>query len=720
ISEIFFDGLYPIWNDTTGRIAYVQKFLEEFPASDFRETAWLYLVQALSQTGRMPEMRDALATWTAEEPNSPRPYERSVRFALDQGAAADSLLPMARRAVELCRGWRGKPLKHVEQRMLEGKNLYAATRLNMARALIALDRLTEAKLWLEDGHRHSGFGADDEGTTAPFLYYLGVIEEQEARDEQAFDQYIEALIEGDARGEWISKADSAARRLFEAHLAEKAPDYRSLARLRHNYSGPVFSEATDSLGLKGCNASRVAWGDANGDGWDDLLMDGWRLFLNYRGERLFEITDSSGLSGAGVTGGVWADIDLDDDLDLFCAANGQGAAADRIYLNIGNDERGWPRFEEAEEIGPVVADSFSTEGAAWGDLQGDGRPDLYVANYELSGADLGKGTPDYLYLNLPDVERPNGIQFLQLGPDSGLVPPFGENLCGRGVNWGDFDGDGDQDIYVSNYRLQENFLWENNAGNSVEDRACFYGVAGKERDGWWGHTIGSEWGDFDNDGDLDLITANLAHPRYIEFSNRTQLYENRLRQDGLFRDVRAKWGIKYQETHSDPAWGDVDNDGDLDLYLTCIYPDRPSFLYLNELPEERFRDVTFLSGVRTKNAWGCAFSDFDRDGDLDLALGSSEGVKLYRNLGSQNNWLELDLQVPGSGYGSRVTLRQGKTSQVREIHGGKGTTSQHSNVVHFGLGAKSNLANVEIRLPGGRKMRLKRVWLNQRLEVIQP
>lgn len=720
LSDQFYEGLYPIWNDAVRRVGYIDAFLEDYPVSQFRETVWLYLVNALNETSDLATLRQAFSDWMAEDSRNPLPYERCVRYLLDKDVSPDSLLPVARRAVELCRGWRGQPLKHVEQRILEGKNLYAATRLNIARVLIALNRLAEARLWLEDGVRHNGYGPDDEATTAPLQYCLGIIAEREDRWNDAFDNYIQALIEGDVRPDWIARADSAAKKLFSEHFAAMAPDYLSLARIRRSYAGPVFSDVTESLGLKGVAAGRVAWGDANGDGWDDLLLGGCRLFLNDQGTCFVEVTDSCGLRGDGITGGVWADIDLDGDLDLFCAANGSGRSADRLYLNLGNDRSGVPHFLEAVQFASVIADSFPTEGAAWGDLQGDGRPDLYVANYELPGLELARGTPDYLYLNLADPKAPYGLRFQRLSPDSGLAPPFGENLCGRGVNWGDFDGDGDQDIYISNYRLQENFLWENEGGRSVSDQACFYGIAGKATDGWWGHTIGSEWSDFDNDGDLDLITANLAHPRYIEFSNRTCLYENRLRQDGMFKEVRASWGIKYQETHSDPAWGDVDNDGDLDLFLTCIYPNRPSFLYLNDLPTRQFCDVSFLAGVRVNNAWGCAFGDFDRDGDLDLIVGSGEGVRLFRNEGSSNHWLEVAVQSPGGAYGTRILLKRGKELQLREIQGGKGTTSQHSRVVHFGLGLSNAPAHLEIRFPSGQKMKLKKVISDQRLLIKNP
>jgi tetratricopeptide (TPR) repeat protein len=714
--ESFYDGLYSIWNDPAKRLPYIHDFLSQHPLGEYRETVWTYAVSAAFEAADTLTLRQAFRFWMAEDPDNPLPYERYVRYLIERGADPDSLLPVARQAVDLNVAWRGKPLKHVEQRVMEGKTLYANTRLNMGRVLLTLNRFGEARLWLEEGLKHSGFGVDDEGTVASFEYFLGVISEKESQWSGAFDHYIQALMAGDARGDWTARADSALRALYAAHFAADNEDLLSLARSRSGYNGPIFDDVTQNMGLAGVGAGRVAWGDANGDGYDDLLLNGWRLWLNDRGMSFREVTDSSGLRGDGVIGGIWADADLDGRLDLFCAANGQGKSGDRLYLNRSNDAAGIPRFEEATQLAGVISDSFPTEGAAWGDLQGDGRPDLYVANYEKSGPVLGQGTPDFLYLNIFDPVSPLGFHFERLGPDSGLIPPFGENLCGRGVNWGDFDGDGDQDIYVSNYRLQENFLWENRF-NHLQDRACYYGVAGSQKDGWWGHTIGSEWGDFNNDGNLDLITANLAHPRYLEFSNRTCLYENRLHRAGRFQEVRADWNIKYEETHSDPAFGDVDNDGDLDLYLTSIYPHRRSYLYLNDLPDRQFRDATWLAGVRVSNAWGCAYSDFDGDGDLDLVVGSSDGVHLLRNRGSGHHWLQVEVNSSGSAYGTRLTLKRGREIQMREIQGGKGTTSQHSHVACFGLGSNPDPVTLEVRFPSGEKLKLKKIRLDQKLVI---
>ncbi|TKJ40750.1 hypothetical protein CEE37_07235 [candidate division LCP-89 bacterium B3_LCP] len=717
ISERFFDGIYPIWEESETKIAFINEFLKDYPISQFRETAWLYLTHSLNEVGDLPELRSTLNEWMAEDSDNPLPYERSVLFLFEMGVDADSLLPIARKAVEKCRGWRGKPVKHVEQRILEGKRLYANTRLNMARLLIELERFAEARLWLLDGSRNCGYGIDDDGTTASFDYYLGLIAEKEKDFQGAFDNFTSALIQGDTHNRWTHLADSAIVNLFDEHFDIAYPDLITMVRARNGYVGPQFKDVTSRYGLGDVRASRVAWGDANGDGFDDLLLGGKRLFINRLGNIFIEVSDSCGIAGNGIRGGVWADVDLDGDLDLYCAANGGKNGGDRLFLNDGNDRGNVPRFRDVTDIFSQIRDGSPTEGAAWGDLQGDGRPDLYVGNYETSSQELGKGTPDYLYLNIPDEDSLLGFSLQKLGPDSGIQPPFGENLCGRGVAWGDFDGDDHQDVYVSNYRLQENLLWSVNSDGVISNKARYYGIAGKEFEGWWGHTIGSEWADFDNDGDLDLFSSNLAHPRYIEFSHRSCLYENRLNKEEFFYDIRGDWGIKYEETHSDPAWGDVDGDGDLDLFITSIYPDRRSFLYLNDLEAETFKDVTYLAGVRITNGWGCAFSDFDNDGDLDLIVGSGEGVRLFRNDATNHHWIEVELDVPGSAYGTKVTVKCGKKQIYRELSGGKGTTSQHSNTLYFGLGSYDKPVNIEVRYPWGGRVKLKKVQPDQKVVV---
>jgi hypothetical protein len=369
-----------------------------------------------------------------------------------------------------------------------------------------------------------------------------------------------------------------------------------------------------------------------------------------------------------------------------------------------------------------MTDLYTTEGAAWGDYDADGLVDLYLASYERPRTedfqDYGVGFPDILYHN------EGGGVFANVTEDAGLEPPFGRHLSGRGVNWGDYDNDADLDIFVSNYRLQENLLWRNEGDGTFINVAPELGVSGRETDGWWGHTIGSEWGDYDNDADLDLVSANLAHPRYIEVSDMSMLLTNEGAPSWLFTDGRAARGIKYAETHSDPAWCDIDADGDLDLFITSIYSNCGSFLYRND-GHGRFEDITWLAGARTFNGWGCAASDYDLDGDLDLAVGSGSGFRLLRNdgpagRGGANHWLRVKVEGTNSnacGIGARVTVTGAKGAQIREIQGGKGTTSQHSMTAFFGLGADERPVSLEVRFIGGETVVLDGVEADQSIVV---
>jgi hypothetical protein len=296
-------------------------------------------------------------------------------------------------------------------------------------------------------------------------------------------------------------------------------------------------------------------------------------------------------------------------------------------------------------------------------------------------------------------------------------------MAGRGVSPADHNNDGRQSIFVSNYRLNRNFFWEYEEG-MFHDRAALNRLAGNRyRSGgdydYYGHTIGAAWGDFNNNGRLDLFIANLAHPRFIEFSDISML----LRNDGLsertigdttivyhkFTDVTEEAGITFDELHSDPNWFDADNDGFLDIYITSVYENDRSYLYLNNR-DGTFTDITWLSGTRTYNGWGNAVADLNCNGKLDLIVGSGNGVKIFRNdtendfrslfikpywdgeevkISTREEWQE---SMPNSpAFGSKVEVEillpdGSRRTLIRELFGGRGTTSQNDQFLHFGLG----------------------------------
>ncbi|MBN1327221.1 MAG: CRTAC1 family protein, partial [Candidatus Cloacimonetes bacterium] len=356
----------------------------------------------------------------------------------------------------------------------------------------------------------------------------------------------------------------------------------------------------------------------------------------------------------------------------------------------------------------ISDNDWPTEGAGVGDFDSNGFVDVYLANYESEG----QYKKDQLFLNM------GSGNFLDLSDSLDAVLQGEAALAGRGVNPGDFDNDGDLDIYVSNYRLNRNYLWVNDGEGNFTEEALVRGVSGEEKEGWWGHTIGSEWADYNNDGNLDLITANLAHPRYIDISDKTLLYRNSGAPEFIFTDQRATVGIRFEETHSEPAWGDLNNDGYLDLYLNDVYENRRSFLYVNDQGKS-FKDVTYLAGLRYFNGWGVAFADIDNDGDLDI-LSAGEDIKLFRNdTPVTGNWVEFKVTTKNhsDGIGTRLTLYNEDFLQIREVQGGKGTTNQHALVQHFGIGSSDPPFTLKIRFPSGREETAV-IWeVNTRFEI---
>ncbi len=702
VGEEFYDGLYPIWRDDTLKVDYLTDFLEKYPLTEWRFTAYQYLLSSIYRLDDSEKLKEIGETLIEEDSLNPFTYNYVSYLYLESNIETETALEHAKRAVELEPSYQKSPNFPEEQWRLEKKALFGNSRMSCARALLKKGELEEAERWIKEAIDSTRYGVNDYRSSGPYHWILGQIQERRGRGEDAMVSDIRALIEGDVRNRWTPKADSALKRLYEDKFGTLAGlmDY---ARKRARYRGVAFTDVTEQVGLGGRGQSRVAWGDYDSDGYDDLLLNGWKLFRSAEGAKFTEVTEEAGISGGG-SGGVWGDYNNDGFLDFYRTSGGE--KGDRLWKNNGDGT-----FRDVtEDVGEVTND-FPTEGAAWADYDNDGFIDLYLANYE--NWEEHEYWPDQLWRSRW------GRTFSEVTREAGMSPPFGEDRAGRGVNWGDYDNDGDLDCYVSNYRLQENFLWRNDGDGTLTNVSCLLGVAGDELEGWWGHTIGSEWGDYDNDGDLDLVTANLAHPRYIEFSNKTRLYENLGPPDFRFVDRHERAGIKFEETHSDPAWGDVDADGDLDLYFTSVYEGRKSFLYEN-LGRGKFRDITWLAGVRGFNGWGCAFSDYDRDGDLDLFVGSGSGVHLYRNEGNGNNWLEVKVLGTTSnraGIGARIEATQNRKTQIREVQGGKGTTSQHSLTAFFGFGNDSTRVSLRVRFPSGVVKTQDGVELNQILVV---
>jgi tetratricopeptide (TPR) repeat protein len=704
--EKFYDGLYPIWNDDTLKIRFLERYLVEYPIDDWSFTAYQYILSSLKRLKDVKGIREYGRKMLAEHSLDPFAHDYLARILLDVEIDTVWALELAEKAVRLEPEFEKPTHKPEEQWELEKEPLAAAARREAATALMTLGRLDEAEKWAREAMEAYKPSLNNFATRASLYYTLGRILELKGKKEEALEAYVDALVEGDMTNTWSGKADSSLEVLHK-EIFGAGESILECGRRVKGYTGITFTDVTEEMGLEGRRESRVAWADFNNDGYDDLILSGRRLLANSRGDTFLDVTASSGIEAGASSGAVCADFDNDGNIDFYSISGGKEKNRDRLWK--GNGDGTFVSAVRAEE---TVSDTLTTEGAGWGDFDSDGLVDLYCANYEVW--QKASGLHDFLYRNNGDGT------FSDVTEKAGIEPPFDEDRAGRGVNWGDYDSDGDLDVYVSNYRLQENFLYRNNGDGTFTNVAAELGVAGDEADGWWGHTIGSEWGDYDSDGDLDLVTANLAHPRYIEFSNKTMLYENTGPPEWLFVDRRERAGIKYDETHSDPSWGDIDSDGDLDLFITSIYEGRRSFLYEN-VGGGRFVEITWLAGVRAFNGWGCAFSDFDNDGDLDLFVASGSGCHLYRNDGNKNRWLEVKV-VGGeksnrAGIGTRVMVRQGKRVQIREVQGGKGTTSQHSLVQFFGLGEGSRPVDVYVRFPSGNTVERKGVSANQRILI---
>ena len=415
----------------------------------------------------------------------------------------------------------------------------------------------------------------------------------------------------------------------------------------------------------------VAVGDYDNDGFQDLYLTnfGRNVLYHNNGDGTFtDVTDKAGVDDPRwSTGAAWVDYDRDGRLDLFVAnyldftikGNRQCFAptGERDYCTPKMYQpmparlfhnRGDGTFEDVTAAAGIGAAIGSGLGIVCADFNGDGWPDIYVAN---------DGAPAHLWIN-----QRNGT-FKERGALSGAaISPDGLPQAGMGVTAGDFDGDGIEDIFKTNLTNEGSNLYINDGQGNFHDATAELGLLLPT----YPYTgFGTEWFDYDNDGRLDLFIANGAVNRVeslrgtsYPFGQPNLLFHNE-GEGKKFRDMSAAAGPAFatSEVSRGAACGDIDNDGAIDIVVT------------------------------------------NNNGPVRLLLNQNH----YLN---QNHWLLVRLQATHGdrfGIGAKVELRQRGRKLLRRVHTDSSYLSASDVRVHFGLGADSKIDALVVHWPDGQK-----------------
>ncbi len=508
-----------------------------------------------------------------------------------------------------------------------------------------------------------------------------------------------------------------------------------------------FSEQSQAIGFdhffraRGLMGGGAAFFDYDNDGDEDFyITSGYNADNIYRnnGDGTFsKVVEEIGLgvtynfNTMGVTTG---DIDNDGDRDIFVTTweqflgSEQPDARSLLFLNNGDGT-----FAEIGESAGITHQAFGM-GAAFVDYNKDGYLDVYVMNhikvpqftYDEDGAIVGfahECYPNFLYLNNGD------LTFTEVSSEMNVA----NEGCTIATVASDYDMDGDLDLYLANdfgYFLTPNTLYQNNyPDNSFTD------VSGSTNANVQAFGMGIAAGDYDHDLDFDYYTTNIG---------RNILCEN---LGGTFVDVTTEAGVENisvpeEDNLNTTSWGtaffDVDNDTWEDLFVAngriptltqfATATNDPNKLFLNN-GDKTFTDVSDLAGVSdVRYTHGMAYSDYDEDGDLDIVtvvLDELDGrSKFYINeTENDNNYIQFKLigvESNRDAFGSRAWIYANDLTLVKEIYGGGAShASQHTSVLHFGLGTHEEVDSVKIEWTNGHVDMVYNPAINMRHTVVE-
>jgi hypothetical protein len=449
--------------------------------------------------------------------------------------------------------------------------------------------------------------------------------------------------------------------------------------LYRNDGGGKFTEVGEKAGLSDVGwGMGVAVGDYNNDGFDDLYVTCLgpdRLFKNNGNGTFTDVTAKAGVSDPRwSTGASFFDYDRDGDLDLFvsnyvdfdinhlpefgqgqtchyksipvqCGPRGLKGAGDSLFRNNGDGTF----TDVTKQAGVSDPDGFYGLGVITSDFDGDGWIDIFVAN---------DSTPNFYYRNNGDGT------FKEIGFTAGTaVNENGSEQGSMGATAGDYDHDGRLDIFITNFADEYNTLYHNDAPNSFTDVSYAAKVAAVSLPyvGW-----GTKFFDYDNDGWIDLFVANgHVYPQLPSYRQPRLLYRNN--RDGTFTEVASEFGAVLTETRASRgvAFGDIDNDGDIDLLIADL--DGPPQLLRND-------------------------------------NGTANNSILIKTVGVKGN---------RDGIGARVKVVAGDLTQVDEVRSGDSYISQSDMRLHFGLEKRTKVDSIEVRWPSGTVDKITGVGVNR-------
>ncbi|MFN2251144.1 MAG: CRTAC1 family protein [Anaerolineae bacterium] len=546
-----------------------------------------------------------------------------------------------------------------------------------------------------------------------------------------------------------------------------------------------FEDISISAGIKEISPTlpitvhpRAALADIDGDGYDDLIAhnhsgpvtQGTQRFehviYHNNGDMTFtDVSAESGLGDVQAAFFAFGDVDNDGDEDVFAGLDTpdhpEPEHTHQILLNDGSGH-----FTPKPNSGVEAALGRQTAGnAVFADVDGDGDLDLYVGN-----GHTGYNVADQLFIGAGDGTFKNeSLRLVGRGFGGTSSPSDGSMAC-------DFDNDGDLDIFVAVYGVSnsgaQNLLWINDGEGYFQDKAVERGVASLPGGNYYrsdmdqgrkpepnkgpgeyigGNGFGVDCIDFNNDGYMDILMADISHPTEFppgyagwpqdqidalnysrRWSDPSQILINQGPAGGWsFVNEWIDRGLAFNEGDIDAGAADIDNDGYADIAMSRDKKydgnysrwDQLGWLGLfHQQPDGMFVSVGETSGVnfpddpegkqRMRGSGNINWSDLDHDGDLDLWLGAGPNTTtghLFENkIGAENDWLAIRLEpgsdkVNSSALGTRVEVSTDSGTLLREVKGSRGTfNSMDTRVVHFGLGEWSCDYELKVTWPDGK------------------